>query len=61
MKNKNEIKEELINELDKINKRLEILDLIDKKLYKTKELAKKVINEDLDEKKFKILIIKLKN
>lgn len=50
MKTKNEIKEELTNQLDKINNRLEILELIEKKLYKIKELAKKIINEDLDEK-----------
>lgn len=47
MKNKHNIKEELQKELNQVNIRLEILDMIEVRLIQMKRLAERVINEDL--------------
>ena len=44
-------KKELIEQLQKVNMRLQILDMIENKLLKMKELAGRVVEEDLTEKK----------
>ena len=49
MKDKQAIKEELERELNQINIRLEILDMIEDRLINMRELAQRVINEDLTE------------
>lgn len=46
----NQEKRQLIEQLDKVSFRLEILDMIEKKLLKIKELAGRVVDEDLTEK-----------
>ena len=43
-------KKELIEQLQKVNMRLQILDMIENKLLKMKELAGRVVEEDLTEK-----------
>ena len=42
-----EVKKGLIQSLEKVNFRLEILDMIEKKLLEMKELAQRVVEEDL--------------
>ena len=43
-------KKQLIEQLKKVNMRLQILDMIENKLLKMKELAQRVVEEDLTEK-----------
>lgn len=43
-------KKELIEQLEKVNMRLQILDMIENKLLKMKELGGRVVEEDLTEK-----------
>ena len=43
-------KEQLIEQLKKVNMRIQILDMIENKLLKMKELAQRVVEEDLTEK-----------
>ena len=43
-------KKQLIEQLQKVNMRLQILDMIENKLLKMKELAQRVVEEDLTEK-----------
>ena len=45
-----QVKKGLIESLEKVNFRLEILDMIEKKLLEMKELAQRVVEEDLTEK-----------
>lgn len=47
MKSKQEIKKELEKQLDQVNIRLEILEMIEDRLIQMKILAERVINEDL--------------
>ena len=42
-----QVKKGLIQSLEKVNFRLEILDMIEKKLLEMKELAQRVVEEDL--------------
>ena len=42
-----QVKKQLIGLLDKVNMRLQILDMIKNKLLKMKELAERVVGEDL--------------
>lgn len=50
MTQQNQAKKQLIEQLNKVNKRLQISDMIEDKLLKMKELAVGVIEEDLTEK-----------
>ncbi len=43
-------KEQLIEQLKKVNMRLQILDTIEEKLLRMKKLAQRVVQEDLTEK-----------
>lgn len=45
-----QVKKELIEQLEKVNMRLQILDMIENKLLKMKELGGRVVEEDLTEK-----------
>jgi len=44
-----QVKKQLEGQLDKVNHRLQILDMIEEKLFKMKELAQRVIDEELNE------------
>ena len=50
MTEQDQAKKQLIEQLKKVNMRLQILDMIENKLLKMKELAGRVIEEDLTEK-----------
>lgn len=49
MTQQEQAKNQLEEQLWKVNHRLQILDMIEEKLFKMKELAQKVIDEDLTE------------
>ena len=50
MTEQDQAKKQLIEQLNKVNMRLQILDMIENKLLKMKDLALRVIEEDLTEK-----------
>lgn len=45
-----QVKEQLQEQLEKVKRRLQILDMIEEKLFQMKELAQRVIDEDLSDK-----------
>ena len=47
MKDPEQLRKELEEQLELVKRRLQILDMIDERLYEMKRLAKKVIDEDL--------------
>ena len=50
-----DVKKQLEKQLEKVNRRLEILDMIEEKLYHMKELTQRALDEDLmDEEIIKI-------
>ena len=50
MTEQDQASKKLIEQLEKVNIRLQILDMIENKLLKMKELAQRVVEEDLTEK-----------
>ena len=44
-----QVKEQLQEQLEKVKQRLQILDMIEEKLFQMKELAQRVIDEDLSD------------
>lgn len=50
MAEQDQVKKQLIEQLKKVNMRLQILDIIENKLLKMKNLAQRVVEEDLTEK-----------
>lgn len=50
MTGQDQARNQLIQQLKKVNFRLEILDMIEDKLLKMKRLAQRVVDEDLTEK-----------
>ena len=50
MTEQDQAKNQLIEQLDKVNMRLQILDMIENKLFKMKELAQRVVEEELTDK-----------
>ena len=52
-------KKQLIEQLEKVNMRLQILDMIENKLLKMKELAQRVVEEDLTENKIQFKSLKI--
>ena len=50
MTERDEARKKLIEQLDKVNTRLQILDMIEDKLLNMKKLSQRVIEEDLIEK-----------
>lgn len=51
-----DVKKQLEKQLEKVNRRLEILDMIEEKLYHMKVLTQRVIDEDLtDEELWKLI------
>lgn len=47
MTEQEQVKKQLQEQLEKVKQRLQIIDRIEEKLFKMKELAQKVIDEDL--------------
>ncbi len=47
---KEEYLKSLVNQLDEVNERLEILDMMDERLFKIKGLLQRLENETLDKK-----------
>lgn len=55
MKEEEKVRKQLEKQLEKVNRRLEILDMIEEKLYHMKELTQRALDEDLmDEEIIKI-------
>ena len=50
MTEEEKVKNQLKEQLEKVNMRLEILDMIEEKLLKMKKLAQRVVEEDLADK-----------
>lgn len=50
MTEQDQAKKKLIEQLEKVNMRLQILDMIENKLFKMKELAQRVVEEELTDK-----------
>ncbi len=61
MNTENVTKKELQDELKRIKQRLEILDMIDERLFEMKKLANRVINEELTPKQIKEINKQVKN
>ena len=51
MTQQDQVRNQLKEQLEKVNMRLQILDMIEDKLLKMKELAQRVVEEDLTEEK----------
>jgi hypothetical protein len=49
MTEQEQVKEQLQEQLEKVKQRLQILDMIEEKLFQMKELAQRVIDEDLSD------------
>lgn len=49
MTEQEQVKKQLEGQLEKVNHRLKVLDMIEEKLFRMKELSQKVIDEDLTE------------
>ncbi|AKL93785.1 hypothetical protein CACET_c02690 [Clostridium aceticum] len=47
MTEKEQVKKQLQEELEKVKQRLQMLDMIEEKLFQMKELAQRVVDEDL--------------
>lgn len=50
MTEQGQVKKQLEDQLEKVKQRLQILDMIEEKLFQMKELAQRVIDEDLSDK-----------
>ncbi len=50
MTEQDQVRKQIEEQLKKVNMRLQILDMIENKLLKMKELAQRVVEEDLTEK-----------
>ncbi len=55
------IKKELEKQLEKVKKRLHILDIIDEKLLHMMELAQRALNEDLNDEEIQMINKQVKN
>lgn len=49
MTQQEQVKEQLQEQLEKVKQRLQILDMIEEKLFQMKELAQRLIDEDLSD------------
>ena len=56
-----DIKKKLEKQLEKVNRRLEILDMIEEKLYHMKFLTQRVIDEDLTDEEILEINMKVNN
>ena len=50
MTQQEQVKKQLQEQLEKVRRRLQILDMIEEKLFQMKELAQRVIDENLSDK-----------
>ena len=56
-----DIRKQLEKQLEKVNRRLEILDMIEEKLYHMKFLTQRVIDEDLTDEEILEINMKVNN
>ena len=61
MTKQDQAKKQLIDQLEKVKFRLEILDMIEEKLLKMKDLAQRVVDEDLSDKEISEINLEVKN
>ena len=61
MTKQDQAKKQLIDQLEKVKFRLEILDMIEEKLLKMKDLAQRVLDEDLTDKEISKINAEVKN
>ena len=56
-----DVRKQLEKQLEKVNRRLEILDMIEEKLYHMKVLTQRVIDEDLTDEEILEINMKVNN
>ncbi|NMA68000.1 MAG: hypothetical protein GX958_01085 [Desulfitobacterium sp.] len=61
MTEQEQVKEQLQEQLEKVKQRLQILDMIEEKLFQMKELAQRVIDEDLTDVEIQEINHEVKN
>jgi hypothetical protein len=61
MTEQEQVKKQLQEQLEKVKQRLQILDLIEEKLFQMKELAQRVIDEDLTDEEIQEINKQVKN
>ena len=61
MKKQEQERQKLVDQLEKVKFRLEILDMIEEKLLKMKDLAQRVLDEDLTDKEISKINAEVKN